>query len=55
MVPPTGVRSKLQPIRNGAELQAGGVLGGDGDLDGDNDVDLSDLAALLTGYGTTCE
>jgi hypothetical protein len=27
----------------------------DGDLDCDGDVDLSDLAALLAAYGTTCE
>ena len=26
----------------------------DGDLDGDGDVDLSDLAALLAVYGTSC-
>jgi hypothetical protein len=27
----------------------------DGDLDRDGDVDLTDLAALLSVYGTTCE
>jgi hypothetical protein len=32
---------------------SGGVCGGD--LDCDGDVDLSDLSALLSAYGTTCE
>lgn len=29
------------------------VIGCPGDLDGDNDIDLSDLAAMLSNYGTT--
>jgi hypothetical protein len=33
---------------------ASGAVYEDGDLDEDGDVDLTDLASLLSVYGTTC-
>jgi hypothetical protein len=32
-----------------------GAVYADGDLDADGNVDLTDLAALLAVYGTTCD
>ncbi len=50
--PDTGVPAALMPVTVDMGAYEYKLRG---DLDGDGDVDLSDLAALLAVYGTTCE